>query len=154
MASGDLINVNGDWNEVSSELFAKFCDTFDAIPPIKLCGKKIVYDSRQEDGFCEGFWHVVSRGKGENRLFDPRRAERLGWIKEILLGHRGPLTCFKYLEGSGQTKVYLWLEHDDYVVIFSEKKHVMVLVTAFFIDVEFARRDLQKRKRKGQVFGI
>ncbi|GGE54698.1 hypothetical protein GCM10007276_34660 [Agaricicola taiwanensis] len=147
------IDVNGDWDEVKARLYAYFEGVFKASPRIKIRGKVLVHDSRVVDSDCEeGFWHVVTKGKGEDRLFDPDRARRLCWIGRMLDGSAPGLTRWSFQEGDGTTKLYFWLEAEEYVLILTEKPKVVSLVTAFYASAHWVKTDLTKKRTKGQAF--
>lgn len=70
----------------------------------------------------------------------------------MLDGTAPGLTRWRYVDGDGTVKVYLWLEVENYVVILAEKDRVIVLVTAFYVSLEKAKKDLARRRRKGESF--
>lgn len=147
------INVNGNWDDVRARLYVYFEKVFKAKPPPKVRGKTLVHDRRVIDSDCEeGFWHVVTKGKGDNRLFDPDRARRLCWIECMLDGSAPGLSTWSYQEGDGTTKLYFWLEAEEYVVILAEKPNVVSLVTAFHVSAPYMKKDLTKKRSKGQAF--
>lgn len=147
------VDVNGAWNDILARLYAHFDECFNCDPKPRVCGKPIVYDPRKiDDGKEEGFWHVVTRGKGEDRLFDTERARRICWIKPLLENQIQGVSRFAYTEGNGTVKLYFWIEQEDYVLILAERPRVVSLVTAFFIDQQWLKDDLAKRKAKGTPF--
>ncbi len=147
------IEVNGGWDEVKARLYGHFEQVFKANPRLMIRGKPLVYDTRVIDSDCEeGFWHVVTRGKGDDRLFDPDRARRLCWVGIMLDGSAPGLSRWSYQEGDGTTKLYFWLEAEQYVVILAEKPKVVSLVTAFYASIRWVKADLLKKRAKGQAF--
>lgn len=70
----------------------------------------------------------------------------------MLDGTAPGLTRWRYVEGDGTVKIYLWLEAANYVVILAERDHVIALVTAFYVSLSGTKRDLTKRRSKGQAF--
>lgn len=144
------IDVNGDWDDVLLRLYASFCATFKSEVPIHFNGKSVVFDRRKIDSpYEEGFWHIISRGKGDDRLPDFPRASRISWLASMLDGSAPNLSCWSYVEGSGATRFYLWLEAEGYVVILEEGTHVVSLVTAFSVDQEWTARGLRKKRGNG-----
>lgn len=149
----DLIETNGEWPDVCARLYARFCEIFKCVPRKTVIGKPLVFDERRLDSDKEeGFWHVVTKGKGENRLFDSRRARRIGWLEMILDGTAPGVSRFSYLEGDGTKKLYFWIEEEDYVLILAERDSVVVLVTAYYVEHEWTRKDFRKKRAKGQSF--
>lgn len=146
-----MIDINGSLEEVFPRLDAEFARVFRCKPRREFAGKPLIYNSSIKEGTIEeGVWHVIS--KGNPRSFDPDRARRLSWIECMLDGTAPGLTRWRYVDGDGTVKVYLWLEVENYVVILAEKDRVIVLVTAFYVSLEKAKKDLARRRRKGESF--
>jgi hypothetical protein len=146
-----MIDTNGSWDDIIARLDAEFARVFRSNPRRRFEGKPLVYNSSVRDGDIEeGVWHVIA--KGNPRLFDPDRARRLSWIECMLDGTAPGLTRWRYLEGDGTVKIYLWLEAENYVVILAEKDRVIALVTAYYVSLEWAKNDLARRRGKGQPF--
>lgn len=146
-----MIDTNGSWDDIIARLEAEFARVFRSNPRRRFEGKTLVYNSSVLDGDIEeGVWHVIA--KGDPRLFDPDRARRLSWIECMLDGTAPGLSRWRYIEGDGTVKIYLWLEAESYVVILAEKERVVVLVTAFYVSQNWTAKDLEKRRCKGQAF--
>jgi hypothetical protein len=153
MALPPPIDTNGEWGETCSRLYSHFEAIFKSNPRRMIRGKPLVFDKRILEGeYEEGFWHVITVGKGEDRLFDPERARRLSWLAAMLDRTAPNLTCWEYKEGDGSTKLYYWLEQDRYVLILSEKPKIVALVTAFYIAKPWLEKDLDKRRKAGNAF--
>lgn len=147
------IDTNGDWDEICQRLYAYFEQIFKAQPRIRIRGKPLVYDTRRIDSeYEEGFWHVVTKGKGNDRLFDPERARRLSWIRGMLDGIAPGLSRWSYPDGDGTVKLYYWLEAEQYILILAEKPHVVSLVTAYYATERWVQSDLTKKRSKGTTF--
>ncbi len=146
-----VIDVNGEWEAVCERLYVHFENVFKARPRLLVRGKLLVHDSRIIDSDREeGFWHVVTKGKGEDRLFDPNRARRICWISRMLDGTAPGLSCWAYQEGNGVTRLYYWLEAEQYVLILAEKPRVVSLVTAFHATERWTVEDLLRKRAAGQ----
>lgn len=146
-----MIDTNGNWDDIIARLEAEFAKVFRCNPGRRFEGKPLVYDSSIKDGEIEeGVWHVIA--KGNPRLFDPDRARRLTWIECMLDGTAQGLSRWRYVEGDGSVKIYLWLEVESYVVILVERKRVVALVTAFYVTNAWNVKDLQKKRGNGQIF--
>jgi hypothetical protein len=147
------INMTGSWNQVEARLYASFLSTFKATPRAEVAGKPVVFDTRCVGSpYEEGFWHVVTRGKGANRLPDYDRARCISWIPVMLDGSAPGLSKWRYVEGSGATRYYFWLEAEGYVLVLEERAKVMSLVTAFFVDKAWAANDLRRKRAQGSPF--
>ncbi len=145
--------TNGDWADVVAALYAVFQQDFCANPP-RVDGRPIWWQRRMCDGYEETFWHLITRddAAAANRLFDPRRAERLSWCGAILRNCTAPeIKRWRYRESDGKVRLYLWLETEDYVVVLQHRDlrsgagRVYFLVTAYHVDGEGRRRHLQKK---------
>jgi hypothetical protein len=148
-----FISVNGSWEEILARLYAHFEDCFKCNPRRNVRGKPLVFDARKLDSDLEeGFWHVVSRGRGDDRQLDPERARRICWLKPLLGGELEGISRWATIEGDGTIKLYYWIEAEDFVLILAEKPKVVALVTAFFIDKPWLRADLEKRRNEGTAF--
>lgn len=146
----DEIDVTISLGELIPELYREFQLCFDSAAPLAFKGKKVTYDTRKgEGGYEEGFWHLVTCG--EPRVFDPKRACKLGWVRDIILGGVPKTSRWIYLEGSGIYRTYLWVEEHSYIVVLEERKDHVFLVTAFDVK-EWNVSVLQKKRNNGVVF--
>lgn len=146
------IDTNGSWEDVQSRLYECFCSTFKRTPPLEVLGKRVVFDTRTIDSDLEeGFWHVVTKGKAEDRLFDPPRARRISWIEALLTSQPEGISRWSDVHSSGATRLYFWLEAENYVVVLQERKNVLGLVTAFYVE-GWGAKDLKKSRNRGTTF--
>ncbi len=121
-----------------------------------------------EDGRETLFWHLTSREQKARRvprrkrkfydvdeipaqrLPDPRRSERLPWVKPLIENaEKSEVLAWDYEEGNGSIKTYSWLKDLDFVVIMKKypdgKRR---LITAFYVDSEYKRRDFENKYKK------
>lgn len=100
----------------------------------KIAQKVQIYNLNVE----EIFWHIISRKNGNQRYFDILRAERIEWIKRIILDYnKPPIKMFYCYESNCKIRLYLWLEQDDFVVILERiisQTQTAYIVTSFYID--------------------
>jgi hypothetical protein len=147
----DLCRTSGEWEEIVAGLYAVFRrDLVEATPVID--GNPVWYDRQMSEGFEESFWHLITRTdySSGDRLLDPRRAERLSWCAAILQNVNDPtVKRWRYKEGRGQIRLYLWYEAGDYVVILEEKTmrrgNVYFLTTAYYVEGDSGRRSLRRK---------
>jgi hypothetical protein len=103
----------------------------------------------KEDNKEYSYWHVTHEGKVEQeRIFAPRRCERIAWIRAIIENINDPaVKIWNYKEGKGNIRTYIWLENYDYVVVLekSRNQRTYFLVTAFYIDGNSTQRSLQRK---------
>ncbi len=122
-----------------------------------MLGEYVVFhDNRKlESDREEGFWHITTQkdaSTGE-RLPDLQRSRRLTWIRPIIEHCDSPLVrCFDYADGKGRVRSYLWLFDHDFVVVLQkqDRGHTKIarLITAYYIDGERGRHQLEKRYRE------
>lgn len=150
------VSVNGEWNNVLAFLYGIFEEDFINSSPL-FEGRTILWDDRILDGqYEEGFWHLITKDEYTNgratgiRLFDPRRAERLPWCAPTITNSIDPaVKVWKYREGSGRLRTYLWLDQFDYVVVLEirtqRRGEVAFLFTAYHVDGASTRKKLYNK---------
>jgi hypothetical protein len=84
------------------------------------------------------------------RVPDFPRARKLPWCAPIILHSTDAyVTAWRYQEGSGKVRTYLWVQPDDYVIVLEERAtrlgQVAILVTAYAVDGDSTRRSLTKK---------
>ena len=148
-----LVSVNGEWTSIVIRLYAVFTADFKR----KICvfqGCGVDWDRRVQpgDSYEEGFWHLITKKdeRTNDRLLDPRRAERLPWCSPTIHhGTHSAVKTWEYLESGNRRRVYLWLEEWDYVVILEKRTRRNTtryfLVTAFHVDGDSTRRSLTRK---------
>lgn len=96
------------------------------------------------------FWHLTTTGKDEaNREHDLRRCERIRWPRAII-DHAEQTLSIKIWEEKvkGDTRVLLWFENIDYLVVLSKRTGYYLLWTAYPLDYKHNRRKLNTRYEK------
>jgi hypothetical protein len=148
-----MIRVNGDWKQVLAGLYTIFEKDFKQTK-CKFGSAEVWWDRRILENECyeEGFWHLITRinKKTKERLFDPRRAERLPWCAPVIANANDKrVKVWDFREGKGDIRSYLWLEELDYVVILTKRKlrfgDAIFLITAYYVDGDYQRRVLQRK---------
>jgi len=115
-------------------------------------GHKVWFFPEMEDGKEVIFWHLTHRKdrKTKERLPDPRRCERLPWIRKIIENSKRPeVLVWDYKEGDGSTRTYLWLKDFNFLVLM--KKYPdgrQRLITSYYVDYSHKRRRLEKKYKK------
>lgn len=148
-----IVSVDGLWEDILKRLYAIFEQDFKKTKRM-LWKMEVWWDRtiRKEVGYEEGFLHLIEREElstGE-RLFDPRRAERLPWCGPTISNVDDvAVKAWYWLSAKRRMRVYLWLENFDYVIVLEKKqlriRDVAFLVTAFYVDGPSKRRDLQRK---------
>ena len=114
---------------------------FEGVPvwtfPEKDSGKEVI------------FWHLTHRQDEETgeRLPDPRRSERLPWVRKMIENARkDEILVWDYMEAKGTVNTYIWLKDYNFLVLM--KKYPdgrRRLLTSFYIDYPNYRRKLEKK---------
>lgn len=152
----EIVSVDGEWGHVLASLYAIFSRDFKQTKR-SFQGKPVWWDLKILPGeqYEEGFWHLITKQdqNASDRLFDPRRAERLPWCgPAISNSHDSVLKIWNYKEANGRLRTYVWLHRWDYVVILEKRQQrigeVAFLITAFYVDGESKRRNLEKKYEK------
>lgn len=150
------VSVNGPWEQVLKRLYSIFERDF-VIGKCRFQDMPVWWDRRTTSGdfYEEGFWHLITktdRHSGE-RLFDPRRAERLPWCNPTLTHCDDPeVKVWDYQESNGKLSTYVWLENWDYIIIVRKLRqnlgNIAFLVTAYSVDYNSTRRNLRAKYEK------
>ena len=138
-------DYQGNWDNFISAVYDTFSKDFKQ-SDARYEGHKIVYDSRIEFGKEVGFWHLVQKEniRTRERLPDIRRCERISWPRPIIDYSKEASVSVWKKDINRETRIHIWLEALDYIVVLSEKPKVVVLVTAFCINYESYRRKLRR----------
>ncbi len=147
-----LLNLDGEWKEILNKLYRVFEKDFKK-RKLFYQNLRVIYDNRKNsNNIEEAFWHLVTKkNKKHGRLIDYNRAKRLPWVRPIIENYNNPeINDFNYLEGFGGIRKYLWLENYDFVVILEKKinKEYIILVTDFYVDYNWKKKDLERKYQK------
>ena len=148
----ETIRFSGDWNAFVALIYGVFKQDFlDSSP--RFHSRPVSVNRNKKDGspMEEGFWHLITREdkKSKERLPDFTRAERITWVRPLIENHStSAMDCWKYLEGSGRVRYYLYAKAVDYLVILEESPKSFFLVTGFYVDSDRKRKELENKKRK------
>ncbi len=147
------LNLSGSWEEdILPMLYSVFETDFKLFPP-KFLKYQVGYDRRiLEDEKEEGFWHIITKAEKKNRkeerCYDSRRAERIHWIKPLILNHsHNMIKSWNYLESSGKVRNYIWIEDHNFIVIlqWDNNKQEYILITSYFIENSHTKRKLLQK---------
>jgi len=90
----------------------------------------------------ETFVHLITREQshGKPRVFDKYRANRIHWVKNILMQRDNPK--IKYFEkiDKGYLKKHYWFEEKNFVVVLKPVSEKLMIVTAFYVE-ELKKKD-------------
>lgn len=145
-------DYKGDWEKFLKDVYSIFERDFKKSKSIYE-GLRIVFDSRIENGKEMAFWHLIQKEdyKAEDRVPDLRRCERIPWLKPIIEHtHESFVSLWensrKKPKRQRQTRILLWLEELDYLVILGKRPKEIVLITAYCTDIESQRKKLIKER--------
>ena len=124
-----------------TELHGRLIDDF-VTNAFTLGGKNIKIDQTetkiaQYKPYCETFFHLVTRKSqfGNARFFTPERANRIHWIKPILISHpTKQVLYFKWRDQNLICKEHFWLFSKDFLVVTRDIGSDVKIVTAFCVD--------------------
>lgn len=153
-----IISVDGDIEKVIATLYSIYKRDF-------YINKKNLYDcyvwcSQKPstwggNRYEESFLHLITRFdyKIEDRLFDPRRSERLPWCGPAIENvEEQDVMSWEFEENNKSVRTYIWLKDYDYVVILQKRSlrkfDVYMLITAFYVDGPSKRKNLWKKYEK------
>jgi hypothetical protein len=137
-----LSDYSGDLNLYIEDLYKVFLsDFFDR--PVFLCGKPVyVSSAKEDDGKLERFWHVItdphSTYPGDIKF---ERSERLSWIRSVIENMESDQVLFYERFKNKESRVYLFLPGQRFIVVLSESKKAYYLVTAFYIEYSYKVQD-------------
>lgn len=145
-------DFNGEWEKFLAAVYQIFERDFKHSRPGYL-GKSVVHDSKIENGKEAAFWHLISRDdpRTGNREMDIRRCERVLWPRPIIEHLADNAVSVwkverKKADRKSQTRVLIWLENLDYLVVLAERPKAMVLITAYCTDIESQREKLRRER--------
>lgn len=147
-------DFNGGWEKFLNTVYQIFERDFKQSRPIYQ-GCPVTYDSKIEDGKEAIFWHITCRvdPQTKNRELDLRRCERIPWPRPMI-EHSSDTSLSVWKNERKrpgrprQTRVLIWLESLDYIVVLAERPKEMILVTAYCTDVKSQRRKLIKEREE------
>lgn len=158
----EKICVDGEFHKIVSRLYNIFHRDFIEDHP-RLTDMDVWYDRTIKPGetYEEGFWHLITRDCAEdgNRIFDPRRAEKLPWCAPTLNNSEKAQVKYWICDKRGKLTCYVWLEDYDYVVILEKrtlpaktaagreklKRTIAFLKSAYHVDGDSNRRYFRRK---------
>ncbi len=144
----ELVQFDGNWDQYLEVIYAIFERDFKASRPIYQ-GRPVLYDSIMENGKEATFWHLTStfENRTNDRIPDLRRCERIGWPRPIIEHHaERAISVWKNVRKRSNSRVIIWFEELDYIVVMTEQRQAMILVTAYLTDYPHTRRKLRKER--------
>lgn len=136
---------DGDWNRYLATIYEAFRTQFIVSSPefrgIRLGLKRHPMIRGKE----ATFWHMISEGSvEEERLPDFRRCERIRWPRPVIEHEAHPAVKLWKNKRGAETRIVIWLEAENYLVILSERKGYILPWTAYLVEQGHQKRKLQR----------
>jgi len=138
-------DYGGDWHRYLDALYEFFKKDFIESKPW-FEGRRVGLKRHpMSQGKEATFWHMISEGVNEDdRLPDMRRCERIRWPKPII-GHSSESTVKVWKNvRRGETRICLWLESQEYLLVLADRKNYVLPWTAYIVDKPHRKQKLQK----------
>lgn len=135
----------GDWQRYVDALYAFFKRDFIETRPTYE-GKRVGLKRHPlSQGKEATFWHLISEGSVESdRLPDIRRCERIRWPRPIMEHSCESVVKVWKNDRGGETRICLWLESQEYLLVLAERKDYILPWTAYTVDKPHRKLKLQK----------
>ena len=138
-------DYSGNWERYVEVLYEFYKQDFVHNPP-SYRGHRVTRRVRPvEQGKEATFWHIISEGKTEEeRTPDLRRCERIRWPRPIIEHAKEPVIKVWENKRKGDTRVCIWFEDVEYLVVLAVRRGYFLLWTAYPVTRSHTRRKLQK----------
>lgn len=135
----------GDWPSYLDSVYAVFRQDFLGRRPTFFGKRMGLKRMPLTDGKEATFWHFIQEGESEEeRIPDLRRCERIRWIRPVI--EHADCDCVKVWAKphKGTTRVMLWLEEQEYLVVLDDRDEYVLPWTAYTVTEDYRKRKLQK----------
>ena len=97
------------------------------------------------DGKEATFWHLITESDAEKeRTPDLSRCERIRWPKPIIENATIPEIKVWQNHRFGETRLCIWFEEAEYLVVLAERKNYLLIWTAYTVTRNHRKRKLLK----------
>jgi len=140
-----LEDYGGAWQRYLDAIYALFKKDFIESSP-SFEGRRVGLKRHPlSQGKEATFWHLISEGSTEaDRLPDMRRCERIRWPKPIMEHSQDSNVKVWKNHRGGESRICLWLESEEYLVVLAERKEHVLPWTAYMVDKEHRKQKLQR----------
>lgn len=140
-----LEDYGGDWSRYEDAIYEYFWRDFvDSRPTFE--GKRFRLKRRPllNDKECT-FWHLITDGRDEqNRIPDLRRCERIRWPRPMIeAAFTEKVKCWRDRRDN-EERIVIALPDFSYVVVLAERGDYILLWTAYCVEFERRRQQLEK----------
>lgn len=142
-------DFGGDWDKFLAAVYAVFERDFKQSRP-NYEERPVAYDCRMENGKEVAFWHITSsiNPNTGDRVPDLRRCERIPWPRPMIEHPNDKELAVWRNKRKRDTRVLLWLEKLDYLVVLADRPRTIVIVTAYCTDRKHTRTKLRKERER------
>lgn len=140
-----LSDHGGDWESFFETVYASFRADFEDSRPVFRGVRLGLKKHPLLKGKSATFWHMISEGEVESeRLPDLRRCERIQWPRPIIEASDDPNIKVWENRRKNRTRICLWFEAVDYLVILEKRDTYMLPWTAYLVQEEHTKRKLER----------
>ncbi|RJO59889.1 hypothetical protein C4544_07530 [candidate division WS5 bacterium] len=135
----------GDWDKYLDALHTFFKNDFiDSKPCFR--GRRLGLKKHPlEKGKEATFWHLISEGKVEKeRTPDLRRCERIRWPRPVIENDIDPAVKVWENKRKTETRILLWLEQEEYLVVLADRKEYILPWTAYMVTKDHQKIKLER----------
>jgi len=138
-------DYHGDWDRYLDALYAFFKQDFIDTRPT-YAGRRLSLKRHPVTAGKEAtFWHLIQEGATESqRIPDLRRCERIRWPRPVISHSEDAVIKVWKNRRKGESRICLWLESEDYLVVLADRRGYLLLWTAYVVDKPHRRRKLRK----------
>ncbi len=142
-------DYGGDWEQYVEAIYAYFKEDF-IDNKLEFRGRRLGLKRHPlSNGKEATFWHLISEGIDEaSRTPDLRRCERICWPRPVVENSEDNIvkvwTNVRRSTKGIETRICLWLETQEYLVILADRKTYILPWTAYVVDKPHQKRKLQK----------
>lgn len=135
----------GDWESYLDAIYEHFRADFIYSKPT-FNGRKLALKRHPvSQGKEATFWHLISEGANEDeRTPDFRRCERIRWPRPVIDNSQDGKIKMWCNKRHRETRICLWLEDQDYLVVLADRGHYILPWTAYLVVQPHRRRKLQR----------
>jgi len=137
-----------DWPRYEEHLYGIFHADFLVTPPLWRGQPVTVQREPMLNGKAEGFWHIVTETgpsrQRDDRIPDPRRCERIRWVRAVLTAPEQEVRTFGEMRGSYQ-HVGIALPDFSYVVFIRLWPRNVQLKAAYTVPAAHNRASLERQ---------
>lgn len=138
-------DYQGNWDKYLKAIYNIFVNDFVKSTP-SYQGQKLALKKHPViQGKEATFWHIISEGRiEEDRTPDFRRCERIRWPRPIIENSSDIVLKVWKNRRNYDTRILIWFESEEYLVVLTERKGYLLLWTAFMVTQEHRKRKLKK----------